>query len=309
MNKFQIIPPSLRQLQRPWFSKHGNPRVEGMMRLGSRIEARYPDRAPIIKQWVSGGAGTVFEDPAAADPKLIRSFLELSKGQYHEITDKIESARARDELELFLASRGVELVGRGGSPAALMNHDVTREILRVLSILPVSHFGHDHFTRFRLGGWGGGAAKFSRYQDPEVHLFTFATRGPLRNLYALMLHEIGHSFIRTLPKQYLEVLDEARKKLHKTNGIFGVDYLHGSHERRGHCLSSLKEFVPELYLMYVTQGAFTKEGLDLYSKNSKDDDPPSYINRYLENLTPKDSRLLSAIWNLYKKCFEGIEYI
>jgi hypothetical protein len=300
--KFRKTPSSLRQLQRPWFPKKDNPRVEGMIRFGSRIERHYPDKAPYIKHWVSGGAGTSFEDSDSRDPKLIRSFLELSKGQYHKVVDKEKSEHMREKLKLFLEERGVELVSQGGRSIPLMNHNISLEMIQLLSLLPESHFGHGHFTRFRLGGWGGGAAKCSEYKDPEVRIFQFATGGPIRNLYALMLHEIGHSFAANLPIEYLDALEKARVKLTQTRKIYGVDYLFGPQERQNHCLSCLKEFVPELYLMYVTQGAFTKEGLDVAEQSSN-------IHSYLENLSPNDRRLLTAIWSLYRKCFEGIEYV
>ncbi len=302
MYKFRKIPQSLRQLQKPWFPKNENPRVEGMIRFGSRIERRYPDKAPYIKHWLSGGAGTCFEDSDSGDPKLVRAFLELSKGQYHRVVDKEKSEHMREMLKKFFEERGVELVSQGARPIPLMNHNVSFEMIQILSLLPESHFGHSHFTRFRLGGWGGGAAKCSEYADPEVRIFQFATGGPTRNLYAILLHEIGHSFAANLPNGYIDALDKARVKLVQSRKIFGVDYLFGPQERRNHCLSSLKEFIPELYLMYVTQGAFTKEGMGA-------SEHPSHFQSYLEHLPAGDRRLLLAIWSLYRKCFEGIEYV
>ena len=303
MSKFRRVPRSLRQLQDPWFPKHEHLEIEGLIRFGSRVVERYPDRAPTIRRWASGGNGTFIERPEDSDPERIRLFQKLSKGQYLTVTDKEKSRAAKDELEQFLSQRGVQLVPGNGKSIPLLNHELFQEMIRILSILPESHFGHSHFTRFRLGGWGGGAAKCSEYSDPEVRIFTFATSGPVRNLYAIMLHETGHSFAANLPPQYRDALEKARKKLSETEKIFGVDYLKGAGERRSHLLSSLKEFVAETYMMYVTQGAFTKEGL-----SHLDDGDSSYFARYLMHLPPEDARILTAIWGLYRKCFDGIEY-
>jgi hypothetical protein len=308
--KFKKIPPSLRQLQDNWFSKHNHPEIERMIRFGSRIVERYPDRKPTIRHWASGGNGTVIENSVDSDPRAIRIFQELSQGQYFSVTDKEKSEVMRDQLKLFLAERGVALVSQYGRPPPLLNHEVLSQMMGVLSMLPDSHFGHSHFTRFRLGGWGGGSAKCSEFADPEVRLFQFATQGPLRNMYALLLHEIGHSFGANLSAEYLDALEKARIRLSQTRKIYGVDYLQGAGERRSHLLSSLHEFIAETYMMYVTQGAFTKEGLSFLGRNSETAfERPSFFYHYLGHISPDERRLLTAIWSIYRKKFEGTEYV
>jgi hypothetical protein len=308
MSRIVLIPPHLRHLQRPWFPAHAYPKAENIIRFGGTVYGLGNGQAQTL-EWLTAGAGTVISQPAGQ--KTLISFQELSEGQYCRVTDKEESRRILASLRQFLAANGVEITGyynRQGP--ALLNHAVLSDIMRSFSILPASHLGHNHFTQFQLGGWGGGAAKCSAYSDPVVKIFDFATQGPLRNLYAIHLHEIGHSFAATLPPHYIDILDQARQKIIRLGASYDVDYLYGPKEREGRCLSSVSEFIAETYLMYVTQGAYTPEGLARIAeawKGAKPEDLSRHHN-FLQSISPEARRLWTAVWNLYRKCFDYTEY-
>lgn len=310
MHKFQVIPPSLRQLQRPWFSKGVYPKAERIIRFGGHVIDFGNGQAQAV-EWMSGGAGTICGDVAGM--QTVASFNELSKGQYHNITDKPKSMQRLLELHDYLSSCGVNLIGDGYAkemPEPL-NHVVMADILEIISLLPRSHLGHEHFRELRLGGWGGGAAKCSAYEDPMVMIFDFATQGPVRNLFALLLHEIGHSFAANLPGDYYEAIGKARRRIIELDAAYGVDYLYGEDSRKNYFLSSTEEFIAETYMMYVTQGAFSTEGLS-YIRGIWEGASPEMLSRhhnFLESLPPESRRIWNAVWSLYRKCFGGTEYV
>ncbi len=310
MTKFLLIPPNLRELQRPWFPKDAYPKVERIIRFGGRVWDMGNGQAQVM-EWMSGGAGTVMGSLAGG--QTLVSFKELSKDEYHQVTDKEKSKQVLTILYQFLAERGVRLKGGGweSERPKLMNHEILFQMFNTLELLPKSHFGHRHFKELQLGGWGGGAAKCSAYEDPEVMVFDFATTGPARNLYALLLHEIGHSFAANLPKKYVEAIDNARKKLIELDAAYGVDYLYGEDSRKNYYLFSTDEFIAETYMMYITQGAFTQDGreylADIWSEASPD--MLSRHHNFLGSIDPQARRIWNAVWSLYRKCFEGTEYV
>jgi hypothetical protein len=310
MTKFRLIPPNLRQLQRPWFPKDAYPKVERIIRFGGQV-VDFGNGHHQTMEWMSGGDGTICGEPAGM--QTMTSFGQLSKDQYHRVNDKEKSMQRLLELYNFLSSCGVNLIGEGFQkemPSPL-NHVVMAEILQTIALLPSSHLGHSHFKELKLGGWGGGAAKCSAYEDPTVMIFDFATSGPVRNLYALLLHEIGHSFAANLPKAYYGAIEKARHKIIEFESAYGVDYLYGSDSRKNYYLFSTDEFIAETYMMYMTQGAFSPEGLEYISDIWKEASPEmlSRHHNFLESIDPRARRIWNAVWGLYRKCFEGIEYV
>jgi hypothetical protein len=310
MTKFLLIPPSLMQLQRPWFPKDAYPKAERIIRFGGQV-VDFGNGCAQTMEWMSGGAGTICGD--AAGMQTIASFNELSKDQYHRVTDKTKSMQRLLELHDYLSSCGVSLIGDGYQkemPGPL-NHVVMADLLQIIALLPSSHLGHDHFKELRLGGWGGGAAKCSAYEDPTVLIFEFATSGPVRNLYALLLHEIGHSFAANLPGNYYEAIGKARRRIIELGASYGVDYLHGEESRKNYYLFSTEEFIAETYMMYVTQGAFSPEGLSYLGQIWEGASPGmlSRHNNFLDSIDPQARRIWGALWSLYRKCFGGTEYV
>ncbi len=131
-----------------------------------------------------------------------------------------------------------------------------------------SHVGHEHFTKLVLGGWGHGAARCSEYDDPSVHMFTFAVMGPRRNFTALLLHETGHAWYALLEGAdpgLTEKLCTCHRKLRRyaprsffdddrTIMPFAVDYLLGPASRIEETVTNIQEFAAEAYLLYVVHG-------------------------------------------------------
>lgn len=310
MTKFRLIPPNLRQLQKPWFPKDAYPKAERIIRFGGQV-VDFGNGCAQTMEWMSGGAGTMCGE--AAGMQTVASFNELSKDQYHNITDKSKSMQRLLELHNYLSFCGVSLIGDGFKKEMPhpLNHMVLADLLQIVALLPKSHLGHAHFRELRLGGWGSGAAKCSEYRDPTVMIFDFATQGPARNMYALLLHEIGHSFGANLPGKYQDALEKARTRLNDIGAAYGVDYLFGEHERKDYYLSSPSEFIAETYMMYVTQGAFTHEGKQYLAEiwAGASPDMLSRHGNFLESIEPQARRIWDAVWSLYRKCFEGIEYV
>lgn len=302
-----FIPSNLRKLQRPWFPKGIDHKAERIIRFGGHVREDTDGLCKSI-EWMSGGAGTVMTD--VVSPETAESFRQHANGQYFDLVDENQSRKMIFKLHGFLSDRGVQLIfSRGRMPK--MNHHVLFEMLQILSILPSSHFGHTHFKRMQLGGWGRGAAKCSEYDDPVVKLFDFVLQGPLRNLHALMLHEIGHSFYADLPPHYALALDKARKRIVELQASYGVDFLLGPESRQSSFLFSTKEFTAETYMMYVTQGAFTPEGL-AHIEDAWKVAKPDMLSRhhdFLGSIDQQAAKIWRAIWKLYRKRFEGIEYV
>ncbi len=303
-----VIPPEIRKLQRPWFSQNTEPELEGMIRKGARIQQRFGE---YIQMRSIQGSMTMTGIPLS--PERAMHFLEASKSEYPPLHPTSESA-AREEkehLRIFLEHRGVEL--RNGHVTEY-SEETYKTIRRILNLVPDHHFGHQHFTRFRIAGWGSGSAKCSRYEDSEVHLYQFAMEGPTRNLIGLTLHEIGHSFEWFLSPEDMTRLKRLMDIVEDKNAV-GVDFLHGKKYRIMHAFSSLPEFIAETYLNYISQGAFTQEGFDLRrridSREFRPGEMPetSAFASFLHSIDPQRQRAWLEIWAIYQKGFNGIEYV
>lgn len=240
-----MLPEELKQLQKPWFKgRNINPKVENWIRNGATV--RKSGGEYIVDRWLSGAAGTILG--YEIEEGEARQFFEIRKKEYFAGNESEGAAeKAMEKLEKFLLERKVKLEARCSS------HELFELTQTILSVLPEHHLGHEHFNKLILGGWNPGAYKAalcSAYQDPAVHIFTFATSGPKRNFMALLLHEIGHSFKELLSD------DDKGKLLELYNSIprLGIDYLNGEEERKADQGAGISEFTAENYLVYVTQG-------------------------------------------------------
>ncbi len=321
-----ILPPSVRELQKPFFSKKIDPNLETLLRFNGAVH-RYEDDIPVARHYLSGGAGTIMGEPVSE--AYAAEFDALSKILYlrPRVESKEKTTFAQEQLRAFLKERGVVLESRNGSHDGQklpnLHHSTYELILEVLSLLPDHHFSHEHFTKLTLGGWGGGAAKCSQYIDSEVHIYKFVLQGARRNLIGILLHEVGHSFFETLSKEQKQALHNFRKMLaRKSNSdIFGVakpelvlaaDFLYGLESRIPYSLGSTNEFGPESYLHYITQGAFTAEGIaqrQELAKSENDTSETSHFDSFLKSVPPKLAKAYTALWKFFRKEFEGIEYI
>ncbi|MFH1684906.1 MAG: hypothetical protein ABH983_01230 [Candidatus Micrarchaeota archaeon] len=319
-----ILPPPVRELQKPFFSKKIDPDLERLMRFNGTVH-RYDDGPPIARHYLSGGAGTIMGEPVSE--AYAAEFDALSEIIYLRRFDRTDKKFLRDtitaqcQLHGLLNQRGVTLTGGGTNPNSLPKlHSSTYNLmLEVLLILPDNHFSHEHFSKLILGGWGSGAAKCSQYLDLDVHLYDFILKGARRNLIATFLHEIGHSFFETLSLEQKQVLHNFRNMLVKqsNSNIFGVaspelvlaaDYLYGPESRIPYSLGSTNEFVAESYMLYVTQGAFTPEGNAQRQKLDGGSETSAFTS-FVSSVPPKLAKAYTALWKFFREEFEGIEYI
>ncbi len=320
-----ILPPVVRELQKPFFSKKIDPDLESLMRFNGIVQ-RYAEGPPIARQYLSGGAGTEMGLPVSEE--YAAEFEALSRLLYLQprTESKEKTAFAQEQLRTFLKERNIELSGgfRARDFKLPNLHHTTYElILEVLSLLPDSHLTSEHFSKLSLGGWGSGAAKCSQYIDQEVHIYQFPLRGARRNLVAILLHEVGHSFFAGLSREQIIVLHNFRKMMatKARSDIFGVqkpelvlaaDYLYGAESRITYSLGTTNEFVPESYMHYVTQGAFTAEGLaerrDI-AKSENDTSEPSHFDSFVRSVPPKLANAYNALWRFLRQQFEEVEYV
>jgi hypothetical protein len=232
--------------------------------------------------WVSGGGGTIITHLLSW--KEYREYRKLMHREFFLRRSNKENLRS---LEKFLEKRGVAL-----ERESEVYSKATELTQMVYSLLPLEHFGHEHFKTLRLGGWGGGAAKCSEYDDPVVHLFDFAFSGPRRNYIAILLHETGHSHLALLkhhhPKLYAELAAQYQKMRVQNISCCGIDYLFGEKERADHASSCLDEFAAENYLIYVSQG--------------------ERFQCFLKGLSPEQQEPWKAVYEVYRESFGGREY-
>ncbi|MBU0532767.1 hypothetical protein KKB44_04710 [Candidatus Micrarchaeota archaeon] len=289
MTTFRKLPKEVSCLTRDWFPKGTDPLVESNIRFGSRVvNFGVVHRLFFFR---SGRAGTIQFFDIDKTPAL--EIERISKMEYVPPgACKEKSEQAMLFLREFLETKGVELtVSYHNSfpfisdASNFLHHEIFYLAADIINLLPNSHLGHSHFIELKLGGWSGSFALCSEYNDPTVHIYNFALEGPRRNFIALLLHEIGHSIERIMEPSDLEKLEELRKKIQV--GL-GLDYLDGRSARIARMLSGLKEFVAETYLVYVVAG------------------------RHMDNIgriRPDQGDLWKEIKTIFKKYFEGIEYI
>ena len=259
--KVKPIPESLRTLREPWLAEGVPTRLANHVRFASGLTEHDGHKA--VVQYASGGSGTIIEEPV--DDVTYAALDDLMGREYFE---KVYEDDAREALQSFLASRGVELVVNSKH----VPRGAYRLAREILDVLPAEHVGHESFRVLELGGWGHGAAKCSEYDGQSVRIFTFAVKGPRRNFAALLLHETGHANYARL-----EAADPpAHAELHRLHGEivrhspatefrtdvdlmpFAVDYLLGAQSRVDETLSDSREFAAEVYLLYVVRGAGLK---------------------------------------------------
>jgi len=277
--------------------------------------------------YLSGGAGTMMEE--VVSEQFAAEFDKLSKDLYLQprAESKEQTAFAQEKLRAFLKERGVVLESGNGSydnqKLPNLHHSTYELILEVLSLLPDHHLTSEHFSKLSLGGWGGGAAKCSQYIDQEVHIYQFVLRGARRNLIGILLHEVGHSFYEMLSFDQKQALHNFRKLLARKSksDIFGVakpelvlaaDFLHGPESRIPYSLGTTKEFIPESYMHYITQGAFTAEGLAQrheLAKSENDASEISHFDSFKASIPPKLAKAYNALWKFFRQEFDGIEYV
>ena len=311
-----VISSRLRELQRPWFRNGIEPELEKLIRFGGKIIPHHFTNKYMIWRWRTGRAGTVMGDEA--DEKSFRAFSEIAKEEYFPAKARPEiSKHVREALCGFLNSHGVTLTDQ----ESLLSHEIYSIIYQIMSVLPTRHMGHEHFRELEIGGWSGTFAECSEYCDGVVHLYSFALQGPKRNMAALLLHEIGHSFIRLLTKDELDTFEMLRWHMNSSmpeESLMGVDYLRGEESRIERFLSDLNEFIAETYMMYVTQGAVTEEGLKIRRRYDSryrpsvledSDYTESRIRKFMDSLEDQHRKIWDALWNLHYKCFNRIEYV
>jgi hypothetical protein len=244
-------PRELDELRRPWFGNGMDPKVERWVRHGSRpAHAGLAPAGMGVMSWLSGGAGTVMAEPAT--PEQIAALkAHIAKDYFPESREGTREARA--ELESFLRARGVRLsLGENNreTPPETLSAEIYALTLKIMEILPEHHLGHPSFTTLWIGGWGNGAAKFSEYDEPVVHMFECVVSGPKRNYKSMLLHEIGHSFHHMLGQSERGRLEALWQE---AGPLIGMDYLGGSNERLRY-QSTAGEFIAENYLNFVARG-------------------------------------------------------
>jgi len=259
------IPDFLRELREPWL-KGVDSELQRHIRFNTELT---PDGS--IYDYLSGGGGTIIGKNI--DEKTFHELERLTEREYfsREFDDSEYS-----DFKSFLKERGVDLSLRLNENITtkdfpdLIKRVVPKEVFLmtkdIYELIPNHHFGHEHFKELRLSGWGHGAAKCSEYDNPTVHMFTFAVRGARTNYSTLLLHETGHAHLESLDDTSKKGLAECLKDIRKMPGnfysLFAVDYLFGVNSRAKNALGNLEEFAAETYLLYVVRGVELKKTID-----------------------------------------------
>jgi hypothetical protein len=285
------IPDYLRSLREPWLSDVAPGRLASLIRFASALAVHDGHKA--VVQYTSGGAGTIIEEPV--DDATYAALEALMQREYF---NRVYDDKARDKLEAFLASRGVELVVSSKHvPRGAFEY--ARELL---GLLPADHVAHGSFRALELGGWGHGAAKCSEFDGRAVRMFSFAVKGPRRNFAALLLHETGHARFAELavadPSAMAGLVD-LHRKIVKHSPVtdfhteielmpFAADYLLGAQSRVDETLSDPREFAAEVYLLYVARGLEMKDRI--------------------AELPPGLRAPWEKVYEAYRELFGGVEY-
>lgn len=277
MAKIIHIPAHLRDLQKPFFPKPVEPAVEFLVRHAAFLDRRN-------KRFAYYSLGESRYHPFEVDEQTAARFEEVCKQMFFPRNGPQEAnERSGQLLERFLAGRGVQMV------ELVRRHYLFYELTReTLEILPCHHFGHSHFKQLLLGRNIGGGLNphWSQYSDPVVDMYVCAITGPMRTYFALLLHEIGHSFASLLGPQDLAAM---RALFSSAAGLFGVDYLSGEESRKEMACMGMEEFIAENYMHYVTQS--------------------DRLAAFLETVTPRQRAALAQVWSIYNKHFDGILYV
>lgn len=275
-------------LREPWFTGEVPSKAEGYVRFAAQLLDR-GGQVHVIRH-VSGGAGTIIEEKA--DAQTGEAFRALVAREYFAGENDERASRA---LEGFLAPLGVELkISKRRVPPGVF--EVARS---VLAALPAGHLGHEGFRTLELGGWGHGAAKCSEHDGSLVHMFNFTIKGPVRNFAALLLHETGHARFAVLDERESDLAGQVRachaEIIRFPSGgnslalmPFAVDYLLGPASRAEETLGDAREFAAEVYVMYVVRG--------------------TDLARRIGSLPPGLAAPWRTVYDVFKRCFGGVEY-
>ncbi|MBN1169598.1 hypothetical protein JXA56_01105 [Candidatus Micrarchaeota archaeon] len=239
-------PVHLKELQNRWIL---DPIVEKHVRLGSRPVKIHPDKPFELMRWRTGRADTVQTEPIEGE-LLEKMNTAVKKEYFPDTEDCRESLKARHNLELFLESRGLQLlVFSMGMPvyAGPYHSSVYNSTLDILQALPLHHLSQKYFRKLILGGFSSTSARYSEYRNGTVHMYQSAMMGPRRNYHAILLHEIGHSFERLLSASDMHILEDLFRK---AKSRFAIDYLYGEESRKREQYE-FGQFVAENYLHYV----------------------------------------------------------
>lgn len=278
MAKIIQIPAQLRDLQKPFFQKPVDPKVEFLVRYAAFLR----DGQKGLAYYSLGDSRY---QPFKVDEQTAERFRRIREEMFFpDGGPKEAKERSGSRLGQFLAERGVsmeELVRR--------HPEIYESTQEVLALLPRLHFGHPHFTRLLLARVFGGntmGALWSEYSDPIVNMYGCAVLGPKRSYFALLLHEIGHSFVHLLEPRDLREMESLFKSV---AGLFTVDYLEGEKSRMESIRKSPSEFIAENYMHYVTQS-------DRFAA-------------FLETVTSEQRQALARVWSIFNKYFDGNIYV
>ncbi|MBI4919603.1 hypothetical protein HY837_06740 [archaeon] len=244
------LPEEVKQLQKDWFDTSVPKEVQHRLRFACQVFGKKGKR--MVWDTVSGGGGTICSHGLEENV-----YQQIRALQRKELFPKSYDENSKRALENFLSQKGITLEFGGYEETPKLSRKIFSLTKKIYELLPEHHLGHDHLKILKLCGWGGGAAKCSEYDDPVVHMFDFAVKGPIRNYVGLLLHETGHSFDEWVKQYSPELRNELKGlwgELSTSNKGFAIDYLLGEKSRHDYYMSFSSEFLAEFYLIYVSQG-------------------------------------------------------
>ncbi len=265
------LPEEVKQLQNEWFDSSVPKEVQLRLRFGCELSGKKGKR--ITWDTASGGNGTICS--RRLEEEIYQQIKKLKKIEFFP---KKYGESSRHALENFLLKKRITLELGGYVENPKISRKVFSLTKKIYQLLPEHHFNHKHFEILRIGGWGGGAAKCSEYDDPVVHMFDFAAKGAVRNYVGLLLHETGHSFDAWMENYSPKLREElvglwgdlggqntfSVESKYDPKDSFAIDYLLGEKSRHDYYMSFPSEFLAEFYLIYVSQGERFQE----FMKNS-----------------------------------------
>ncbi|MBI5369092.1 MAG: hypothetical protein HZA54_18800 [Planctomycetes bacterium] len=286
------MPAEVRDLANPWRSLVGSvpgltAELENEFRFGQKVI--FFNGLYRLGGNIKGGSSSIWS------PSNVPAYQAYCGWKDVDGIPAEENPAAFDELLTFLRSRGVKLVNGNYYACEQDDHLYCKDwgylyaiTLSVLRALPEQHAERAEFRTLQLGGWGPDCAKGSAYDDATVNMYEFAVEGARRTYVGLLLHELGHAQEAAFDGPQHAVLYEHYKTIVAHKAVLGVEYLLDAETRRIYQLRVFEEFLPEVYMIYASQG--------------------ERLRRYMAEHPPAVRAAWQAIYEIYRKAFDGIEY-
>ncbi len=288
-----VVPKSLVRLSKQWPTLVGRVHgltddLENMFRFGHNV-----DYDPYLQRYTLGGSAkggdTIMRSPVTEEAYL--TYLSWKSIEcISPVGSDSESAASFRSLEEFLIEEGVELKKKEGLSISVRLGSAARFSEGLLRLLPRSFFGQNVLKSIFLGSSRHGAALGSAYEDGKVMIYSFLLRTAKKTFAGLFMHELGHAFqdiLKSGGNGDMKTISEAHKIISHHNSFYGTSFW-GDRQSRKQYQQNYSEFIPEMFMVYVTQGDALRRHI-----NHKED--------------PELREAYAAVYRIFKNKL-GVEY-